>query len=82
MQAIQVKYISPTNTKPARVKAIAHGRSLTISLDHELDHDAAYAKAAIELCKLLKWKGTLIGGGLKDGSEVFVFSNSKQFNIK
>lgn len=47
MQAIHTKYIGPSNTRGARVKAYtSDGRSVTIGYDHALNTEQAHFKAA------------------------------------
>ena len=78
MKAISTKYIGPTNTKGARIKAYAEGgNSVTISYPHELSTEKAHLEAALCLRDKMNWNdsGKLIGGGTADGY-VFVFSNS------
>ena len=72
MQAIVTKYIPPTNTKGARIKATAMSGSVTISYDHEQDHEWPFRKAAQALCDKLDWTFNHCPGGLPDGSIVWV----------
>jgi hypothetical protein len=72
MQAIVTKYIPPTNHRPARIKAAAMAGSVTIAYDHALDHDEPFRKAAQALCDKFGWDWQMIGGGLPDGSMVWV----------
>lgn len=80
MQAIVVKFVGPTNTKPSRWKAVCQGGSLTVSKGHFCDtDDNKDARAvAMALVEKLKWNsaayGHLIEGGLPNGDRVFVFS--------
>lgn len=47
MIAIHTKYIGPSNTRGARIKAYASdGRSVTVGYDHALDSDKAHFQAA------------------------------------
>lgn len=50
MQAITTKFISPTNTRPARIKAACERGSLTMQWPHGVPTDAAHACAAQALC--------------------------------
>jgi len=82
MQAIQTKYLSPTNTRGARIKATAAAGSVTISYPYELSGQAVHRKAAEALCAKFDWDvesiyGQLIGGQLANGDYVFVFPMSK-----
>ncbi len=48
-QAIETKYLGPTNTKGGRIKAECWGGNITISYDHELNSDGAHKAAALAL---------------------------------
>ena len=81
MKAIIVKYLGPTNTKPARLKVIAEGVKpwvIRYSYAEELsvsgDLEDIFSYAAKALKEVHHWQGELIGGGLPDNSGyVFVF---------
>jgi hypothetical protein len=45
-QAIETKYLGPTNTKGGRIKAECWGGNVTISYPHELDTAEAHKAAA------------------------------------
>jgi hypothetical protein len=71
MQAIVTKYIGPTNTKGARIKATSCGSfSVTVPFDYEGNEEEV---AARELCKKLKWEFSHVRGALPDGSTAWVF---------
>jgi hypothetical protein len=72
MQAIITKYIGPSNTKGARIKAIASAGSVTISYDHNQDHDEPFRAGAQALCAKFGWEFNHCNGGLPDGSMVWV----------
>lgn len=90
MQAIQTKYLRATDCKPSRIVAICAAGQLLQSKqsleEEEVDfgelhhHEKAHYAAAWKLANKLGWidphYGRLIGGGLKDGSYVWVFSES------
>lgn len=80
MQAIQTKYLCPTNSRGARIKATAAAGSITISYPHELSGQAVHRKAAEALVSKLGWNdphyGGLLGGCLPDGSYCFVFNST------
>lgn len=76
MQAIQTKYISPTNHRGARIKATAAAGSITISYPYELSGQACHRAAAEALRDKFGWDhGPLVGGQLSNGDYVFVFNN-------
>ena len=75
MQAIQTKYIGPTNTKGARIKAACDAGSVIIGYPHELSGDDCHAKAAMALVRKLGWEDhgeSWVCGSLPDNSRVFV----------
>ena len=71
MKAIITKYISATNTKPGRIKAMAEGVKPLIMSYSAADNDGgsvedAHRAAAGALRDRQNWKGELVGGGLPD----------------
>lgn len=73
-QAIETKFIGPTNTRGSRVKASAQAGSVTIGWDHALNTDENHAKAAQALADKYGWEGNMVGGGNAAGNgNVFVF---------
>jgi ribosomal protein S27E len=80
MKAILVKYLPATNTRGARLKATdCDHNTLTISYPSDSTH--AHSCAALALCRKMGWKGTLVEGGLGDGSSVFTFLDSDHYTI-
>lgn len=73
-QAIETKYMGPTNHRGARIKATCIGGSLIVNWDHSLDVFENHAVAAERLMDKLKWTSAndFAGGQLKSGSYVFV----------
>lgn len=80
MQAIQTKYLGPTNTKGSRIKATCAAGSVTISYPYDLSGMDCHAAAAKALVDKMGWNdahyGGLLGGQLADGTYVFVFDNA------
>lgn len=75
-QAIQTKFMGPTDTKGARIKAKALAGQVTISWDHAQSVEANHARAAIALAKRMGWEGRMIGGCSVDGQgDVYVFTS-------
>ena len=72
MQAIQTRYLAPTNTLGARIKAWAQAGSVTIPYPHELSGQAVYRAAAQALADKYGWKSQYLGGQLSNGDHVFV----------
>ena len=76
MQAIQTKYIAPTNFRGTRVVARCCAGKITYSWDHRYDPEENHLAAANSLKIKLGWTdknyGTLRGGQLPDGSYVWV----------
>lgn len=48
-QAIETKYLCPTNTRGARIKATCARASLTVPYPHDLDESERHAYAAAQL---------------------------------
>jgi hypothetical protein len=79
MQAIQIKYLGATNTKPARIKAICHAKSRIYSRE-SLNDDNPGQDAAKRLVTEMGWSyGTWYGGTLKDGTDVYVCEPKHNF---
>lgn len=74
MQAIQTKYLCPTNFRGSRIKATCAAKSITVNWDYALNSEENHNVAAFQLVQALKWRGSLVSGTLKDGSYVHVFT--------
>ena len=72
MQAIQTRYLAPTNTRGARIKAWAQAGSITIPYPHELSGQAVHRAAALALDEKYGWKRQYLGGQLPNGDYAFV----------
>lgn len=83
MQAIEVKYLGPTNHQGSRLKATCQSGSVTVGWKYELEDNDNYLRAAIELVRKMGWydidmsEHNLTGGVLASGSHVFVFNPLK-----
>lgn len=75
-QAITTKYLGPTDTRGARIKATCDAGSLTVPYDHALDAPGNHREAAKALAVRLNWPGRYAGGGTKEG---YVFVDSLSF---
>lgn len=71
-QAIQTKFLGPTNHRGARVKATADAGSITIEWDHRLGIAENHRAAAVALADRFNWGGEWIGGGLPGSGYAFV----------
>ena len=73
-QAIQTKYIGPTNTKGSRVRASCLAKTRFYTWQDELNIEQNHHMAALALAMEMEWleKNTFIGGGLGKGRYVFV----------
>lgn len=85
MQAIQTKFLGPTNHKPARIKATCDAGTVTVSWDYGLSHVCNHEAAAKALGRKLE-AGTIGGdvltcrtvcGCLPDGSYAHVFTGEE-----
>jgi hypothetical protein len=54
-QAIQTRFIPPTNTRPSRVKAFCEAKAITRSWDHSLNVCENHYAIAMELAKIMNW---------------------------
>ena len=68
MQALNTKYLPPTNTLGSRIKVMGYGTSVTIPWNYSLDtrgnHEAAIGKMIERLNaehRILKWVKVVIG---------------------
>ena len=78
-QAIETKYIGPTNLRGSRVKATAQAGSIIMHWDDALGVDENHTKAALALCAKYDWKGKLCAGALSNGrGNVFVFVDNNE----
>ena len=72
MQAIETKFLGPTNFRGARIKATAQAGSVTISYPYD-ERSGDHTLAAIALALKLGWAGRWVEGGRADGrGSVFV----------
>ena len=80
MIAIQTKFLPCTNTKGARIKAWATGRtwSTTIPYPYELSHELCHFEAVKEYIKKheLDWDTKSMRFGAIDNGYVFCFDRS------
>jgi len=82
MQSITTKYVGPSNTRGARIKATsASGISAVVPFDYGMATEVeAHGLAVQALAKRLGWSGTMIAGSTKDGY-VFVFENGHKIRL-
>jgi hypothetical protein len=79
LQAITTKYLGPTNTRGARIKATATAGSVTIPWDHALDACANHYAVARMLAGQNDWTDDTgeirphAFGALPDGGYVLAF---------
>lgn len=75
LQAIETRYLGPTNVRGSRVKATAAAGSLTTDWDDALNSEQNHLRAALMLSSKFDWKGDLAQGVLASGNNVFVFTS-------
>ena len=69
MQTIETKYYGPTDTKPARIRALASsGHTLWYPIDHSGEE---HIQAAEALARKLGWEGLWVCGDTRTG-EIWV----------
>jgi hypothetical protein len=71
-QAIMTKYLCPTDTRGARVKASCEAGSVIVTWDHSLNIDQNHTRAASALAHKLGWDGPMAGGTLAGPGYAFV----------
>ena len=79
-QAIETRYLGPTNTKGGRIKATAWGGSVTVGYDYALDGQGNHRAAADALIAKLGWSGTYAQGGNAKGDGGYYFVNIEGTN--
>jgi hypothetical protein len=67
MQAIVTKFLGPTNTRGARIKATCQAGSVTVPYGYA-NVDEEHKKAVVALLFKLDWAGSWVGGGTPDGT--------------
>ena len=79
MQAIETKWISPTNTKGSRIRAKCQGGSVMVSWDHSLGITGNHVYAALKLIEKMGWVAPHYGVDWVHGENTngngFVFVN-------
>lgn len=63
MKAIQIKYLSPTNTKGSRLKAFTDAGSITEALDYSYSIEQQAEKLAARYIKKKNWQSKITGFG-------------------
>jgi hypothetical protein len=76
MQAIQTKYLGPTNHRGSRVKAWCDAGKIIVSWDYALNAWENHQKAAVALAEQLQWPGLYVGGALPNGDYAFVMTEA------
>jgi|TARA_R110000868_G_scaffold366071_1_gene628975 hypothetical protein len=76
MKAILIKYLSATETKPARYKATTDAGSLLLSPDHCSEANEMVKKIANKYIEYVDWDCVVSGvGGLPNGDYVATIKN-------
>lgn len=78
MQAIIVKYLGPTNTKPSRYKASCAAGSVILSYDYNGNGED---QAAVAMCTKMGWAGELVKGQIPNGDYVYTFTASDHITL-
>ena len=81
MKAIITRYLGPTNTKPARIKASAEGVKSKVWSCDELAHPtkSVHHEAATSFALRYGWPTKLASGGLPNGDWVHCFIQDSAF---
>lgn len=83
MQAIQTRYLGPTDYRGSRVKASCQAGSVTLTWYDALDTEGNHDAAAFALADKLKWNtgahGIMMRGASPDGrGNVYVFARASE----
>ena len=81
-QGIETKYLNPSDTQGARMKATCLAGSIIIGFDHALSLAENHAKVAQHLVEKLGWHETertcdLVGGQLKSANYAWIFVDQR-----
>ena len=78
MVIIKTKYLGPTNTRGARIKASANGFSVVIAYPHKDSYEYAHFEAVKALIEKhnLDWDISKMGYGSDNDGYYFTFSTS------
>lgn len=79
-QAIETRYLGPTNNRGGRIKASAWGGSVTVGYDYALDGQGNHRAAADALIAKMGWNGTYAQGGNAKGDGGYYFVNVEGSN--
>lgn len=73
MVVIKTKYIGPTNTRGARIKASANGFTVTVSYRYDLSHEKRHFEAVKALVAKheLEWDISSMGYGSDENGDCF-----------
>jgi hypothetical protein len=74
MQAIETKYIGPTDTKGGRISARCEARRIVRDVDHSLGIEERHTAVARELINLLGWHGHWICGAVPSNPNGYIFA--------
>lgn len=74
MQAIQTKYLGPSNSHGSRIKATCQAKSITRARDYHLNGEDDHRRVARELAQEMGWHGHWVQGCLPSGDYAFVSS--------
>lgn len=80
-QAIQTKYLGPTNFRGSRVKASCQAKSIILAWDNALNSDRNHQRAASMLAHQMGWSGAWVGGALVGPGFVFVQDDHDGFTV-
>lgn len=67
MQAIQTKYLGPTNSRGARIKVWAEAGAMIVSYDHALSAERNHVEAIRKYAEKWGWFGRWTIGGAEKG---------------
>jgi hypothetical protein len=78
MQAIETRWMRPTDHKGARIVARAEAGRVVVSWDHSLNPELNHRAAARELVRKLGWFGTWCSGAVPSLPNGYVHVNCRR----
>jgi hypothetical protein len=80
-QAIETRYLGPTDFRGSRVKATCEAASVTLSWDDALDSVGNHDAAARALIRKMRWEGSDWYRGATKDSPGYVYVRASRFDL-
>ena len=79
MQAIETRYIGPSNVKGARIVARCDAKRIIVGWDHSLNSEDNHRAAARKLILQLGWHGRWVSGAIPSLPSGYVHVNVQRY---